>query len=227
MIGSIEHVPPRLVKRLFSGAVWEGTPESGTAALTFDDGPDPDITPSVLDSLGEAGARATFFLSGERTAAHPETARAITDSGHAVGNHSMTHRRMLFMSGRDLGREIDDAAHAIADATGSQPVLFRPPYGVFSLAAVRAVRERGMSMVLWTVLAGDYSDDPVDMLLARVKPFIRPGAIIVFHDTLSGGGRLLPGLIRDIASIARERDVKLGCIDDLMCSGEVVMGDTI
>jgi len=200
---SVEHVPPVFLKRMITCAVWEGVPDSGTAALTFDDGPDPDITPLVLDALDETDCRATFFLVGERTAAHPSTARSIVDAGHSIGSHSMTHRRLLFMNGREIEREIDDSCRAISDATGVRPVLFRPPYGVFNLATVRAARTRGLRMVLWTVLSGDYKAESADVILARVKPFVRPGAIMVFHDTPEGGGPPLPGIVRKIASIAR------------------------
>lgn len=217
-----EHVPPRFLRRIVTCALWEGPPESGTVALTFDDGPDPDITPYMLDTLEERGCRATFFLVGKHVASHPGLARAIVRAGHTVGNHSMSHRRMLFMDKKDIEREIDGASREIFDATGIQPKIFRPPYGVFSFATARKVRDRGMRMVLWTVLSGDYRDDPSDVLLARVKPFVRPGAIMVFHDTVGGGGMMLPDLIEKIISIACDNNLRFGTIDDLVNTREFV-----
>jgi peptidoglycan-N-acetylglucosamine deacetylase len=225
ILHDFEHIPPRILKKLLGDARWEGTPESGTMALTFDDGPDPDITPGVLDTLDEFGARGTFFLVGERVREHPDTARLIVERGHFVGNHSMTHQRMLLMKKKEAGEEIDLAGRIIADASGAIPLLFRPPYGVFSFACARAVRERGMKMILWTVLSGDYSGDTETAILKRVEPFIRAGSIIVFHDKASGGGQNLPGIIKRVARAAGERNIRLGGVDELTFTNELTISE--
>ncbi len=82
----------------------------------------------------------------------------------------------------------DEAQKAISDATGITPVWFRPPYGIFDFTCSGVVKKRGLSIVLWTVLSGDYSEVSSENIVKTVKPFIRPGAIQVFHDTLNGGG---------------------------------------
>ena len=215
MIASLEHIPPQPLRRLLSCVRWEGTPESGTFALTFDDGPDPEVTPAMLESLARAGAYATFFLVGSRAARFPGLAREIADAGHMIGNHSMNHRWMFFLGAEETASEIDDASKAIADAAGTIPAVFRPPYGLFDFTCARAVRERGLDMVLWTVLSGDYSGDGPETVLNRVKPFIRPGAIVVFHDTREGGGSGLPRLIDEVLALARERGVAPGRVDGL------------
>ena len=224
-LGSLEYVPPRMLTRILSGVCWEGTPESRTMALTFDDGPDPDITPAVLDALGETGARGTFFLVGGSVLEHPGIVRMIAEGGHQIGNHSMTHHRMIFMKRKEVEEEIDSVQGAVEDAAGVVPVLFRPPHGVFDFTCARAVRDRAMKMVLWTALSGDYSDDPRDVLLRRVTPFIRAGSIVVFHDTAKGGGLELPGLIREIALAAGDRNVRLGGVDELSLSDDMATGE--
>ena len=221
----MEHVPPRMLTRILSGVCWEGTPEFRTMALTFDDGPDPEITPAVLDTLGEAGGRGTFFLVGKRVQSHPGIVRMIAEGGHRIGNHSMSHSRMIFMKRNEVEEEIDSAQKAMEDAVGVAPVMFRPPYGVFDFTCARAVKERAMKLVLWTVLSGDYSDDSRDVILRRVAPFVRAGSIVVFHDTENGGGWDLPGVIREIALLARERDIRLGGVDELSLSNEVSMSE--
>ena len=215
LLESLEHVPPGLLKKALSGIVWEGTPESGALALTFDDGPDPNVTPAVLDVLDEIGATASFFMVGKQVQRHPEVARMVVERGHIAGNHSMTHTSMFLMKRADVECEIDDAGKAIADATGIEPLWFRPPYGMFDFTTAEIVKDRGLRMVLWTVLSGDYSDDPPEKILATVEQFIRPGAVMVFHDTPDGGSENLPDIIRNIHDNVRAADVLFRRLDEL------------
>lgn len=212
---SLTFVPPKLLKKLLGRCVWEGTPQSKTLALTFDDGPDQDITPLVLDILDELDSRGTFFLVGDRVRKYPQISRSILDRGHVIGNHSMTHQRMLFMKRREAAYEIDEAQKTISDAVGSAPKWFRPPYGLFNLTTARLTRERELPLVLWTVLSGDYGDNSSDQILAHIEPFIRPGAIQVFHDTVQGGGTKLGNLILHIGQRAAKKGIKIGSIEDL------------
>ena len=221
ILKSLEHVPPSLIRKKLKGVLWEGTPDSGLIALTFDDGPDPEITPLVLDTLDEAGARGTFFMVGEQVKKHPAVARLVHERGHCIGNHSMTHCSMFLMPRDGVGREIDSAQKALGDAAGTEPEFFRPPYGMFDFTTADAVRRRGLSMVLWTVLSGDYSDDLPENIVKTVEPFIRPGAIMVFHDTESGGGKELPGIIRQIGARAGDCGIGFGGVDQLSRNDDV------
>ncbi|MFC1692867.1 polysaccharide deacetylase family protein [Candidatus Latescibacterota bacterium] len=218
LIQHLEHVPPKMLKKLLDGFVWEGTPDSGTMALTFDDGPDPDVTPSVLDALEENSIRGTFFMLGTNAESYPDIASQVLTRGHLIGNHTMNHRKLLLMQKEEVECEIDGAQKAIAEATGFNPQLFRPPHGVFDFSSARVVKNRGLSMVLWTVLSGDYSDDPPSRIIKTVEPYIRAGSIVVFHDTVHGGGSALPAIIREISVIARQRGVRFGSINELTLS---------
>ncbi|MHB9030457.1 MAG: polysaccharide deacetylase family protein [Candidatus Latescibacterota bacterium] len=224
-LNGLEYIPPAALKRLLSGIRWEGAPDSGSLALTFDDGPDPDITPAVLDVMDSLKARGTFFLVGEQVKKHPSIARQIVERGQAIGNHSMTHSKLLFMKRSEVDSEIDSARQAIADACGVEPTMFRPPYGMFDHTTARAVRDRGLEMVLWTVLSGDYSKSSESKILQRINPFIRAGAIIVFHDTIRGGGSLLPGILKEIGVTAIERGIRLGGVDELSTVEEIDLGE--
>ena len=183
MKDSLEHVPPKVLRKMLRKCLWEGTSDSAVMALTFDDGPDPDVTPGILDVLDEISARGTFFLLGEKVQEYPHLAKSIHDRGHTIGNHSMSHHRMFLMKKKNVEYEIDEAQKVLSDATGSKPLWFRPPYGLFDFTCADAVKRRGLSIVLWTVSSGDYSDASSEHILRTVEPFIRPGAIQVFHDT--------------------------------------------
>ena len=211
----LELVPPRILRAVFRDIVWEGTPDSPYAALTFDDGPDPDITPPVLDVLDEIGATATFFLIGEQVRDNPGVAREIVARGHQVGNHTMTHRS-LFLTGRETVREeIRSARDMIADITGIDTNWFRPPHGMFDITAAREFRHQQCTTVLWSALSGDYRDDPPQVIIDQTAPYLRPGAVMVFHDTKKGGGTALPGILRSLASLANERRTVFGRVDAL------------
>jgi len=124
-------------------------------ALTFDDGPDPDVTPRILDVLRAHGARATFFVLGERVEQHPEVVRRIRDEGHAIGTHTQHHRlRFHFGSAAYVAREIEDAIHAVAAVTGTPPTLFRPPQGLrtppFTSGWRRVRRSRSLAGLPWS-----------------------------------------------------------------------------
>lgn len=225
ILESLEHIPPDILKKKLTRIMWEGTPDSDALALTFDDGPDPEITPLVIDTLDEAGGRGTFFLLGDQVKKHPGTARMIVERGHLIGNHSMTHPKMFLIGKKYVKREIDDAQKVISDATGVETKLFRPPYGLFDFTCADAVKRRKMSLVLWTVLSGDYSDDPPEKVFNTVEPFIRPGAIQVFHDTCNGGGKNLAGIVRKISYTAREKSIRLGGIDELSYSDFINVDD--
>jgi peptidoglycan-N-acetylglucosamine deacetylase len=225
-IETLKYAPPSIIKRILSGFCWEGTPDSVSMALTFDDGPDPEITPAVLDSLDDLGARGTFFMVGESVVKHPDTARMVLERGHIIGNHSMTHPKMFLMRKSEVEKEIDSAQKAIIDATGGEPGLFRPPYGIFDFTCASVVKEHGLTMVLWTVLSGDFAHKLPGDIEKNLEPYIRPGAIVVFHDTEKGGGKNLSDMISVIGARAKEKNIRLCGVNELSFSEDIsVEGD--
>ncbi|MBT4484927.1 MAG: polysaccharide deacetylase family protein [Candidatus Latescibacteria bacterium] len=225
IVSRLEHVPPEILKKILSGFLWEGTTDSGVMALTFDDGPDPVVTPGVLDVLDECGIRGTFFMTGEKVAAYPGIAREVAGRGHLIGNHSMTHRKLFLIKRIEIEREIDEAQNIINNVTGIKAEWFRPPYGMFDFTCADVVKMRDMTMVLWTVLSGDYSDDPPDSIMKTVEPYVRPGSIAVFHDTARGGGLYLHDLIKEIAGLAGQRNVRFGGIDEISVSQDITLDE--
>lgn len=152
-------------------------------AITFDDGPHPQGTPAVLETLREAGASATFFLAGEQVERRPALAAEIAAAGHRVELHCHRHRNQLRLSPRALLDDADRARAAIEDATGQGVSDYRPPYGIFSAAGLRAVRSRGCRPVLWSRWGRDWTRRATPESIARkATTGARAGDILLLHD---------------------------------------------
>jgi peptidoglycan/xylan/chitin deacetylase (PgdA/CDA1 family) len=152
-------------------------------ALTFDDGPHPQGTPAVLETLREAGARATFFLAGEQVLQRPALAAEIVAAGHRVELHCHRHRNQLRLGARQLLEDGDRAKAAIEEAGGQEVSDYRPPYGIFSAVGLRAVRGRGWRPLLWSQWGRDWTRRATPTSIARkVTTTARAGDILLLHD---------------------------------------------
>lgn len=161
--------------------------EAGVA-LTFDDGPDPLVTPRLLDLLDRHEAKATFFVTGENAQAHPELVRQILGRGHALGNHSFGHSPMLMLKGRStLKREVE-SAQALLRTFGVVPLAFRPPVGVTNGHLWRVLLEAGMFCVNFSCRAGDMGNRRIGGLAARILGKVKPRDIVLLHDVAPPSG---------------------------------------
>jgi peptidoglycan/xylan/chitin deacetylase (PgdA/CDA1 family) len=152
-------------------------------ALTFDDGPHPQGTPAVLEILAAEGARATFFLVGERLERNRWLAGEILAAGHQVGLHCHRHRNLLRLSPRQVREDIDRAQYVIQEATGEPIELYRPPYGVPNAAALRIARARGWRTLLWSHWGRDWQARATPQsIAARVTNGVQEGAVLLLHD---------------------------------------------
>jgi peptidoglycan/xylan/chitin deacetylase (PgdA/CDA1 family) len=163
--------------------------EADHVALTFDDGPDPDGTPAVLDALDAAGIKATFFMVGEQAVANPSLAREVANRGHEVGVHGQTH-----VSQRDLEdwKVKDELAYALGTlevTTGRRPTRFRPPYGVFSEAGYEACQALKLEPVYWSAWGMDWETISAERILDIVERDLAPGVIVLLHDSARYGHR--------------------------------------
>jgi peptidoglycan/xylan/chitin deacetylase (PgdA/CDA1 family) len=155
----------------------------GTVALTFDDGPHPGGTPRVLELLRAAGASATFFLVGEQVRRSPGLAAEIAAAGHAVAVHCDRHRNLLRLPPGAVATDLDRAAEAIAGATGTVPALHRAPYGIYSWPALRAVRARGWTPVLWSRWGRDWRADATPAsVYVKAAGGVAARDILLLHD---------------------------------------------
>ncbi len=154
-------------------------------ALTFDDGPNPLVTPKVLDILDHYGAKGTFFLVGENVRRHPDTASLIVERGHEVGNHSQSHGNFLpYYLPQFITRDFDRAEAEITDATGLMPRIYRAPHGRVTPWMRVALRVHGVVMIRWDYSPRDWEQVAPDELVRRVTAAARNGGVILMHDGL-------------------------------------------
>ena len=215
--------PSRLLHLLLPGCEWTApvaTPAGAPAVyLTFDDGPIPEETPWVLETLAAFGARATFFCVGQNLERHPDIARAALAAGHRLGNHTHHHRSAWATSRPEYLADVARCQHILNEllATSARPpgaavhsvlnlppapLLFRPPYGRLTWPLLRALRP-AQRVIMWSVLTRDY--DPAlspESCLRHALAVIRAGDIVVFHDSRKASPRLRFVLPRVLAHLA-------------------------
>jgi len=152
-------------------------------ALTLDDGPDPEVTPAVLDLLEAHGAVATFFCVGAQVLRHGPLAREIMRRGHAIGNHSQHHRHSFSLLGpQALRREIAAAQDCIAQATGVAPMWFRAPAGLRNVFLDPVLHSLGLRLASWTRRGFDTRTGDAARVLQRLTRHLRGGDILLLHD---------------------------------------------
>jgi peptidoglycan/xylan/chitin deacetylase (PgdA/CDA1 family) len=160
----------------------------GELALTFDDGPNSRWTPLLLDALALHQVHATFFLVGQCAAQHPELVRELAAAGHAIGGHSWSHPNLARSSASRIREEVRRSQQTLEQITGQPVQLFRPPYGGRRPYVLRAVREAGMTPVLWNAMTSDWKEPSTDRIVTRltrrIDQLARRGwaANIVLHD---------------------------------------------
>ncbi|MDO9073187.1 MAG: polysaccharide deacetylase family protein [Rubrivivax sp.] len=159
----------------------------GAYALTLDDGPDPEVTPQVLDLLDAHGVKASFFCIAERACAHPALVREIVARGHSVQNHSHRHCHNFSVSGpRQLAREVADAQARLADITGVAPHCFRAPAGLRNPLLDPVLHAQGLHLVSWTRRGFDTRDPDAPRVLQRLagsgRHALTAGDIVLLHD---------------------------------------------
>ena len=161
----------------------EGAIARREVALTIDDGPDPEVTPAVLDLLDALGARATFFCIAERVRRHPELAREIVRRGHSVQNHSLRHRHSFSLLGpRGFAREIAGAQDALAQVTGESPAFFRAPAGLRNPFLAPVLHRQGLTLASWTRRGFDTRERDPQRVLQRLTRGLAAGDILLLHD---------------------------------------------
>ena len=190
--------PPSLLTRALYRMTWDLPGDHREVFLTFDDGPTPVVTPWVLEQLAGAQARATFFCLGRNVDKHPGIYEQILSAGHSVGNHSYSHLKGFRSS---IKRYLDDI-HLASGMIDSK--LFRPPYGRIFPGQVKAVLEE-YDIIMWDVLSIDYNSGlNGERVLKNVTRNVKPGSIIVFHDSDKAADNLYYALPRTLEFLKEE-----------------------
>jgi peptidoglycan/xylan/chitin deacetylase (PgdA/CDA1 family) len=173
--------------------------------LTFDDGPDPRWTPQILDMLAQARMHATFFAIGESVQREPALMRAVAAAGHAVGNHTFSHRHPWLMRSRAARAQVRDGAKALSDALGIEPAFFRPPHGRARPCMTDEAQLHGERMVMWDRSAIDWGWLGTAPRIAARLNRVRAGDIVLMHDGQNIHNRpdqllqALPDFLRELA----------------------------
>jgi len=139
-------------------------------AITFDDGPNPAITPRLLDLLDRYQAKATFFVIGRFVRECPDLVKETAARGHVISNHTDTHRNLAWLGPAQVTVELRLCHHAIANAIGASAKWFRPPYGCRNPWVIPAAAELGCKTAMWTLIPGDWLKRPAEWLIRRMQP---------------------------------------------------------
>ena len=183
---------------LYPRALWRMDHHEKVVYLTFDDGPIPESTPFILDTLQRYGIKATFFMVGDNVRKHQELYKRILSEGHQVGNHTHNHISGFRHSLRDYSYNVEKANAYIRSH------LFRPPHGWMRLAQY-ALLSRKYKVVMWDVVTRDYSKwMTAQDVVNNVKRYTRPGSIITFHDSLKSIDKLQTALPASIEWLQQE-----------------------
>jgi len=176
--------PPFWLTLFYPRAYWRIKTSEPVVYLTFDDGPIPEVTPWVLDQLAIADVKATFFCIGKNVKANPEIYDRLLAEGHQVGNHTMNHVKGWKTPFDEYIAEVNSCADLVKSK------LFRPPYGRIGFRQFYYLRKK-FRVVFWDVLSADYDANvSAQQCLRNVLDNIRPGSIIVFHDSLKAESNL-------------------------------------
>ncbi len=165
--------------------------------LTFDDGPDPVITPKILSLLTEYQLTAIFFVIGKKAEQHPEVIQQIINDGHLLGNHTYHHSNFFSLQRQSLvGEDLQKCDAVIAQLTGQSPVFFRPPIGYTNPRIARVVRKMNKRTMGWRLRSYDSILKTPAKLLHRLTRSVRPGDIILLHDNLPQSAEVLAEFIQ-------------------------------
>lgn len=196
----------------YTTAVCEGYSTS-QIALTFDDGPVTEKTEAILDILKSNNVKATFFCVGTNVGKNPDILRRINAEGHLIGNHSLSHHIFfdLFTKNRMIG-EINETNNLIYKVIGMYPKYFRPPYGVTTPVLANAIDETKMITIGWNIRSFDTISKSSEKLLTTIRNKIKPGAILLLHDTSD----ITASTIQDIINLINKKGLQIVRLDHLI-----------
>ncbi len=191
--------PPLLIKLLYPDVLWREKTKEKIVYLTFDDGPIPQVTPWVIETLKEHNVKATFFCIGDNVRKYPEIFNLLTNSNVMIGNHAYSHKPVTKIGIEEYTKDIEKSMAFI------ESNIFRPPHGKMYPWHVRKIKKIFKKIICWDVLSMDYRTDlTANDVFENVKRFVRPGSIIVFHDSLKAWDRLKNALPMTIEYLKKE-----------------------
>ena len=197
-----------IIKKIFFNYTWDVSNTGNTVYLTFDDGPIPEITTWVLEELKKFDLKATFFCIGENIDKHPEIFKKVISEGHAVGNHTFNHLNGWKTPTEVYIENIKLCEEVIEKTTNYnyKSKLFRPPYGKLKTAQATAIEKLGYKIIMWDVLSADFDKTlSKEQCLDNVLSNVKPGSIIVFHDSVKAFKNLQYVLPKTLAFLKEKK----------------------
>lgn len=187
--------------QFFIKTYWKGSP--GQVALTFDDGPHPEITPQVLDVLRDEQVKAAFFVIGKNAEKHPELVQRMVQEGHVVANHTYNHAYVF--SKRAAMKQVSEGQAVIEHIIGKKTQYFRPPFGVLTPEIARAVQKQNCVIVGWDLRSRDGTIRSKEAILKRVVPRLKKATVLLFHDT----NPVTPNVVQEIIHLCKNNGTKI------------------
>lgn len=198
----------QLGRRIFPEGLWEGPADRKWISLTFDDGPHPEITPRILDALGESRTPGTFFVIGGRAERRPELVRRMHLEGHEVGNHTWGHRPLSAGCCWSPSAQLARTEALLKDLCPGSSRLFRPPFGAIGPGGSAALARHGLMPVYWSVVPADWDPTAPGVVVERVLRALHPGAVVVLHAGRSWHGGTAAA-IGDLVRRIREQEYEI------------------
>ncbi|GAA0595269.1 peptidoglycan-N-acetylmuramic acid deacetylase PdaC [Virgibacillus siamensis] len=173
-------------------------PDGKYVALTFDDGPHPDVTPRILDTLKKHDAKATFFMLGSQVEYYPTLANKVEEAGHEIGNHTMNHQDLTVLPPEKIREEVQKSSGIIEKATGRTPTLLRPPYGASNSNVEQVATDLRVPIVMWSVDSLDWKSRNAAAVNEEVMSNVTSGSIVLMHDIHPSTADALPQLLTSL-----------------------------
>ncbi len=199
---------------VYMKALCRARTEKKVVSITFDDGPDAEMTPRVLAVLRKYHAKAAFFLIGEKVRKHPEIVKQMDEEGHIVANHTDSHRSIFPLShGTKVAEELEQCQKSIAQVMGKTPIFFRPPFGVTNPVIGKVVKHMGLQTIGWSIRSLDtISSRSREDVCKKVVDKLHCGAVLLLHDRCDDADVLLEMLIKGI----KEKGYEIEPIDSFL-----------
>lgn len=197
VVGALVWASASIRSGVYLKALCEARGEERKVALTFDDGPDEEMTPRLIELLRCYKAKATFFVVGDKARQHPELVQRLVAEGHTLGNHTLHHSPFSpLCTSQHYYEELFWGRDVVARLTGRRMKLYRPPFGVTNPPIARAVKALGLTTVGWSVRSLDTTRLGEERVLRRIEKGLKPGAVILLHDGLPQSDRLLEKVLQ-------------------------------
>ncbi len=203
------------MKRLFAKVIRHGNGKRNEVAITFDDGPSPDITPKVIEIFSKFQARATFFVTGLAAKDNPGIVRNLLQAGHQIGNHSWSHKSMIFKSNEFIKKELLETDDLLENLAVNQPIHFRPPFMRIMFLTSYRLAKLGKLCFKASVSPKDFKAKSSIDIYKIVMRKIKPGSIVVLHDGGRAGSATLKALPLILIEL-QNRGLKAVTVDELL-----------